>query len=159
MHSLDIILEIHAPGLNLHSSRWNFHALFLEEIEDHFEHVAAIAWSHYLKGGRGTLFIDDDQWMELIRRDWTNDGESLPSVYLSEDEELLEQMNFGPLGPGFLEMLKRYVPEEQVILSVRHRPGDMVSCYLFTSNPTPPECYEVVYATSDGSISGANPTV
>lgn len=141
MSDIEIELEIHSPGLNLHSSRWHLHTLFLQEVESIYEHVAAEAWKQHEAHGRGTLSVDQEHWMEILRGEWHLEKKPFPSAYLSADMTI-EEMDLGALRRGFRQMLDDYDPEKEVVLSVHHHPGDMVSCYLFTGEPTPPECYE-----------------
>lgn len=147
MHiNFDIALEIHSPGLDLHSSRWNLHTLFLQEIEEMYERVAAEGWKQYREHGRGTLVVDQDQWLEVLRSDL--EDKSFPCSYLS-GEAATQTMEFGPFRRGFHQLLEDYDPNREVVLSVHHHPGDMVSCYLFASDPTPKECYERLKASAE----------
>ena len=134
----DIQLEIHSPGLNLHSSRWNLHTLFLQEIESIYERVAAEGWKQYREKGRGTLTVDQEQWMDVLRGGWHE--EAFPCSYLT-GESSVNTMDFGVLRRGFRQLIDDYNPSREVVLAVHHHPGDMVSCYLFESDPTPEECY------------------
>ncbi len=138
MAELDIRLEIHAPGLDLHHRRWNYHVMFMDEVHKHFEAVAALAWGHYQKRGRGTLFVSKEQWLEVIKADWMKNGERFPCRYIaygSEPEE--HEVDFGSLREGFARMLRDYDPTTHFILSVEHHSAGLLSAYLLWSDPGP----------------------
>lgn len=130
-----IKLEIHAPGLDLHQDRWNHHVLFMDRVHEHSDRISACSWQRYTESGRGALFVDEDQWMTVIKGDqWTEDV-LFPCAYTNEAQSGVDAT---PLGAGFRQMISSYDPESETILLVQHHPGEQLSCYLIEADIAPP---------------------
>ena len=134
-----IKLEIHVPGLDLHQERWNHHVLFMDRVHDHADRIAACSWKHYSEAGRGSLHVDHEQWMTVIKGDQWTEHQLFPCGYVTEDKTSLD---IDPLGAGFREMISDYDPNSEMILLVEHHPGDQLSCYLVEPDIPPPEMLE-----------------
>jgi hypothetical protein len=128
MH-FDVDLEIHAPGLNLHHERWNHHVLFMDEVHRHARELARFARSRYESGGRGSVFIDPDQWMEIIEGGWEKRSTTLPCSYIAASQTWPGTYR-GRLGRGHEQMMAEYDPNDQFVLTVLHHPGELLSAYL-----------------------------
>lgn len=131
MPELTIDLEIHVPGLDLHHERWNYHVMFMDEVHRHHEEIRSLAHEYYESRGRGTVFVDPSQWMQIIQAQWTETG-TFPCSYVRRSEDP-EGLDLGVLGAGFHQMLEEYDPAQQVVLTVLHHPGKLLSTYLITS--------------------------
>ena len=129
MPKMDIDLEIHVPGLDLHHERWNYHVIFMDEVHKIYKTIGGLAWRAYEEQGRGVLFIDRDQWMKIIRGRWAEEGEEFPCHYVKVGASR-DGVDFEMLRGGFTELLKEYDPEKQVVMVVQHHSADLLSCYL-----------------------------
>lgn len=125
---MDIDLEIHSPGLDLHHKRWNYHVLFMDEVHDEFDRIAARAREGYREHGRGTVFVDKDRWITVIRGEWDREKRTFPCDYIVPSDADIER--FAPLREGFKELVRKYDPEKQVVLTVEHHSAGMLSTYL-----------------------------
>lgn len=128
MATPEIDLEIHAPGLDLHRDRWNYHVMFMDEVHRNLPTITRAATSHYSEQGRGSLYVGPRQWMEIIEGEWKASGR-FPCDYMRPDEKR-DDVDFGPLGDGHRQMMREYKPDSQLILTVLHHPGEMLSAYL-----------------------------
>ena len=138
---MDIALEIHAPGLDLHHERWNHHVLFMDKVHQHADRIAACAWSHHTEYGRGAMYVDADEWMKIIKGDgWTKDV-LFPCRRITGDPET-DAVDTTALGAGFRHMLADHDPEHEVVLLVQHHPGDQLSCYLVEPDLAPPKAFD-----------------
>lgn len=135
---MKIKLEIHAPGLDLHHERWNHHVLFMDKVHAHGDRIAACAWTRTTELGRGALYVDKNDWMEIIKGDAWMESSLFPCTHV-DGESGRDVVDTAPLGAGFLEMLETFDPEKEVILLVQHHPGDQLSCYLVEPGVAPPE--------------------
>ena len=141
---MDIDLEIHAPGLDLHQERWNNHVLFMDKVHAHIDRLAACAWANYQKEGRGALFVDKQQWMTVIRSDqWKEEEELFPCHYYAQGQEF-DAVDVTLLREGFRGMVEKYDPRKYVVLLVQHHPGEQLSAYLVQSDPPPPKAYHAL---------------
>jgi len=129
MPRMDIDLEIHVPGLDLHHERWNYHVLFMDEVHKMYRAIGVIGWQCYKKDGRGVVFVDRDQWMKIIRGKWDEDGEAFPCHYV-KGGSAHRDADFEMLRSGFTELVHEYDPEKQVVMVVQHHSADLLSCYL-----------------------------
>lgn len=141
---MDIELEIHAPGLDLHQERWNNHVLFMDQVHTHMGRIAACAWAHYEQEGRGALFVDSQQWMKVIRSDQWKQEEGLFPCHFVPLGQRPDPIDITTLRGGFREMVEDYDPEIHVVLLVQHHPGEQLSAYLVQSDPSPPEAYRAL---------------
>lgn len=141
MAGMDVDLEIHSPGLDLHHQRWNYHVLFMDEVHDAFDRIAAYGWQSYLEEGRGTIFVDRDDWMAVIRAQWNKDDMLFPCTYIPA-EGLSGDEKFIPLGAGFTQLIKEYEPRTQFVMTVEHHSADLLSTYLMRSDPGPEEAFD-----------------
>lgn len=130
MATFDVDLEIHAPGLDLHHKHWNYHVMFMDEVHRMNRRIGARSWRGYGEHGRGALFVDRDQWMDVIRRRWAEEGDLFPCHYI-KDRAPADDVNLEVLRSGFKEMIREYDPERQVVMVVQHHSADLLSCYLF----------------------------
>lgn len=134
MAAPDVDLEIHAPGLDLHHERWNYHVMFMDEVHENMQRIAAQAWDFYEKQGRGAVFVDQDQWMSVIRNNWEKEGQSFPCHYVRHGDSIAG-VDFGILREGFIEMVREYNPETHLVLTVQHHSSDLLSAYLLKADP------------------------
>jgi hypothetical protein len=128
--SFDVALEIHSPGLDLDHGRWNNHVMFMDEVHAHASDLARKASEGFRSRGRGTLWIGSAQWMAVIEGSWEKAQNRFPCEYRPITGNMPGEI--GRLGTGFEEMLTTYDPESQVVLTVLHHPGDLLSAYLLT---------------------------
>ena len=141
MPGMDVDLEIHSPGLDLHHRRWNYHVLFMDEVHDAFDRIAVFGWRNFVDRGRGTIFVDRDNWMKVIRAAWSVEDMPFPCEYVGA-EEASQEDKFFPLRMGFKELIDKYDPEKQFVLTVEHHSADLLSTYLMRSDPGPKEAFE-----------------
>ncbi len=141
MAGMDVDLEIHSPGLDLHHRRWNYHVLFMDEVHDAFDRIASFGWQSYLAEGRGTIFVDRDHWMTVISAQWSQDEMLFPCRYISATLAF-DKAKFLPLRSGFRQLVEQYDPETQFVLTVEHHSADLLSTYLMRSDPGPKEAFE-----------------
>ena len=141
MAGMDVDLEIHSPGLDLHHQRWNYHVLFMDEVHDAFDRIAAFGWKSYLDEGRGTIFVDRDDWMAVIRAQWDKDKMLFPCKYVPAAGASGAE-KFSPLRAGFEQLLEGYDPETQFVLTVEHHSAELLSTYLMRSDPGPKEAFD-----------------
>lgn len=126
---MDVVIEMHAPGLDLHDTRWNYHFIFMKEVHDRFASVVHCAQDSHEHHGRGTVSISRDQWLDFLR-DSMNDRELLfPCSYVQADEAR-SRFDFGRTSAGFRQILEEYDPERQLVLTVEHYLGKQLSCYM-----------------------------
>jgi hypothetical protein len=127
---MDVTLEIHVPGLDMQQTRWTHHLLFMQEVHHKAGVIAAQARANFLAHGRGTLHVSRAQWMQVMRNAIVEDHDGkLPHTYLGSDDANL-RCDFGILASGFSEMLRRYDPEREFVLTVEHHPTGLLSCYV-----------------------------
>ena len=131
---MDVDLEIHAPGLDPHHERWNYHVLFMDEVHAELSLIAERAREGYKKKGRGTVFVDKDQWMTIIRGEWNRSDVTFPCEFVSPDEDGVHK-KFSALQDGFVQLIQQYNPENQVVLTVEHHGAGLLSTYLIRSDP------------------------
>lgn len=143
MAGMDVDLEIHAPGLDLHHQRWNYHVLFMDEVHDAFSRIASFGWQCYQEMGRGTIFVNRDNWMAVIRAQWDKEEMLFPCEYISA-ANTSDDEKFSPLRGGFRQLVDEYEPETQFVLTVEHHSADLLSTYLMRSDPGPKEAYQDV---------------
>lgn len=141
MSGMDVDLEIHSPGLDLHHRRWNYHVLFMDEVHDAYDRIAAFGWQSYLDVGRGTIFVNRDHWMTVISAKWSPSEMLFPCTFIAAGEATADG-KLGPLRAGFRELIEKYDPETQFVLTVEHHSADLLSCYLMRSDPGPKEAHE-----------------
>lgn len=141
MAAMDVDLEIHSPGLDLHHQRWNNHVLFMDEVHEAFDRIASFGWKCYLESGRGTIFVDRDNWMAVIRARWDKDEMLFPCEYLPASTSSIDA-KLSPLRAGFRQLVEEYDPETQFVLTVEHHSADLLSTYLMRSDPGPKEAFE-----------------
>ncbi|HYE57159.1 MAG TPA: hypothetical protein VD948_01590 [Rhodothermales bacterium] len=55
MAKMEIDAELHVPGLDLVTQRWNYHTLFMQAVHAHFDNIAAAAWAEYQEKGGAPL--------------------------------------------------------------------------------------------------------
>ncbi len=140
MAGMDVDLEIHAPGLDLHHERWNYHVLFMDEVYAVVDRIAALAWRSYQGHGRGTLFVDRDNWMTIIRARWNREEILFPCEYVTKGLYVSDS-KFHALRDGFAQMVREYDPESQFVMCVEHHSANLLSSYLLRSSTTPPTAY------------------
>lgn len=127
--SFDVDLEIHSPGLNLHHERWNYHVMFMDEVHRHARDLAAFARASYERLGRGSIYIGQEQWMAIIEGGWQELTKSFPCEYLTSDQPWPDSPQ-KRLGDGHRQMIETYDPATQLVLTVLHHPGELLSAYL-----------------------------
>ena len=126
---MDVDLEIHAPGLDLHHERWNYHVLFMDEVHAEIDLIAERARAGHRNQGRGTVFVSKDQWMTIIRGEWDRDEVTFPCRFLAPlEDSVVEQ--FSALKDGFVQLVHEYDPAKQVVLTVEHHSAGLLSTYL-----------------------------
>jgi hypothetical protein len=126
--SFDVDLEIHSPGLDLNHGRWNNHVMFMDEVHNHALDLARRADDGFKKRGRGTIWIGSAQWMAVIEGSWENAERRFPCDYRPITGNMPGEIE--RLGAGFEEMLTTYDPAMQLVLTVLHHPGELLSAYL-----------------------------
>ena len=131
---MEVLLEIHAPGLDLEHARWTYHLIFMKEVHERIASVAACARDSYRGYGRGTIFISRRQWISVVRDAVLEESVPFPCTYVSA-EDAAAQFDFGRGTAGFQEVLYGYDPQRQFVLTVRHPPGEQLSCYLVDVGP------------------------
>lgn len=141
MAGMDVDIEIHAPGLDLHHQRWNYHVMFMDEVHKAFLRIAALGWQCFLKEGRGTIFVDRKSWMTVIRAQWKTTEMLFPSRYVPA-AEISSEDRLVPLRAGFRQLVEEYEPETHIILTVEHHSANLMSSYLMRSEPGPKEAFE-----------------
>lgn len=141
MKGMDVDLEIHAPGLDLHHERWNYHVLFMDEVHAYCERIAALGWDSYQRVGRGTIFVDRKLWMTIIKARWDRDKLLFPCEYVADGLNLPDS-KFSALRSGFLQMVEDYDPNKQFVMCVEHHSANLFSSYLLRTSPGPPEAYQ-----------------
>lgn len=125
---MDVDLEIHSPGLNLHHRRWNYHVLFMDKVHENLDRIVDCAKDYYREHGRGTMFVNRSHWMTVIKDEWNREETVFPCTYKTNRSAASEE--FGSLRRGFQEMIEEYDPETQLVLTVEHRSVGMLSSYL-----------------------------
>lgn len=140
MARMEVDLEIHAPGLDLHHERWNYHVMFMDEVHQAYDRLAALAWESYKRHGPGCIYVDRDRWMTVIRARWDRDEMLFPCQYVTNEVHLPDS-RFGALREGFRQMVKEYDARKQFVLCVEHHSANLLSAYLLRSLPTPPDAY------------------
>lgn len=141
MAVMDVDLEIHAPGLDLHHQRWNYHVLFMDEVHKNVSRIAAYGWKCHLEHGRGTIFVDREKWMTVIRDRWNHDEILFPCSYVASGTESPDSI-FSKLRSGFKQLVDEYNAENQFVLTVEHHSADLLSSYLMSSDPGPRAAYQ-----------------
>ena len=134
--TMKMLLEIHMPGLDLDAKRWNYHTIFMTELHANVGAVGARAYAEYQALGRGVLFADAEQWLQVVKRSLDVVKSSFPLRYVPR-EQILKEVDYGVLQGGIVQLLDGYDPEEQFLLLVNHHPGDVQSCYLIAPEPGP----------------------
>ncbi len=127
---MDVTLEIHAPGLDMAQARWTHHLIFMQEVHQKVDVIFEQAREAYGAHGLGTLHVDRDQWMQVVR-DAVTDEEipGLPHTYMSA-QKATERCDFGLLASGFTSVISSYNPERAFVLTVEHHPQGLLSCYV-----------------------------
>lgn len=127
---MHVALEVHAPGLDMAVPRWTYHLIFMQEVHKRLDSIAEQARAAYQEKGPGTLLIDCEQWMEVVRDAVTDERiDGLPHHYLSA-QEVTERCKFGLLSDGLSHVIFNYDPEQMFVLTVEHYPDGLVSCYM-----------------------------
>ena len=137
-------LEIHMPGLDLDTKRWNYHTIFMTEVHANLARVGARAYEEYRRSGRGAFFADAEQWLLIVKRQFNAVKEPFPLSYFPA-ERVRQEVDFGPLQQGFANLLDTYDAEREFNLVVNHHPGDVLSCYLIAPEPGPARLHERFY--------------
>ncbi|MGI9174978.1 MAG: hypothetical protein ACR2GR_06635 [Rhodothermales bacterium] len=135
---MDVELELHAPGLDMNQSRWTHHLIFMQEVHERKHEITAISWEHYQSKGRGSLFVDRKQWMDVIRDTMLEESMPFPCSYVTE-AEAASRFDFNVLTDGFVQVLHQYDPETRFVLTVEHHPEGLLSTYLVVTEPGPRE--------------------
>ena len=133
---MDVELEMHAPGLDMHQARWTHHLIFMQEVHEKKNEIALIAWDYYQREGLGTLFVSRKQWMEVIRDTMMEAPKSFPCSFIKADEAA-GRFDFNVLTSGFVQVLENYDPETRFVLTVEHHPDGLLSSYLVVTDPGP----------------------
>lgn len=140
--ALEILREIHAPGLDLNEQRLQKHRIFMDLMHEIVDSVAAWGWAHYLQEGRGALYVNPDEWFEMISRSPGSSQEAnLNSFYYLPLGHRHKRKDVERLGAGYPEMLAEYDPVTMLVLVVNHE-SDFLSCYLAKPTLAPRDVYE-----------------
>lgn len=142
LRKLEVDLEIHTPGLDVDPDLWSLHQAFIDEIENHFIQVAASTWGAYQKYGRGGIFVENRQGLKFSYAELGMNGETFFGKYLTA-EGVSSMVEAGSAVPSLRQVLGDYDPENQVVIFVTHCGYALTSCYLFSCDPQPPECYQM----------------
>jgi hypothetical protein len=127
---MDVTLEIHAPGLDMAQTRWTHHLIFMQEIHQNLRVIFEQAKQAYARHGLGTLHVDREQWMQVVRDSVSEITDvKLPHTYLSA-QEATTKCDFGLLTSGFADLIGGYDPQTSFVLTVEHHPGGLLSCYV-----------------------------
>ncbi len=136
---MDVTLEIHAPGLDMAQARWTHHLIFMQEVHQKAATIFEQARKAYKAHGMGTLHVDREQWMEVVRDAVTDESiTGLPHTYMSA-QEATERCDFGLLAGGFADLISNYDPERVFVLTVEHHPAGLLSCYVIDPSGEGPE--------------------
>lgn len=123
---LEVLAEIHVPGLDLFPRRWNHHLILFQEIHDHIDDVRACARTGYASHGRGCVNVSVEDWRKIVKELWLKEDVAFPCSYRYAED----LVNFGLLTEGFQSLLRGYDPDREFVLTVHHHPGDLLSAYL-----------------------------
>jgi hypothetical protein len=128
---LEVLAEIHVPGLDLTPRRWNNHLILFEEIHENIMDVALKAWEGYQTMGRGSICLGVEDWREMVQRNWIEEQSGFSGTYTPLGEEV-QEFDFERLQPTFRHIVESYDPTHELVIVARHHPGDLLSCYLLT---------------------------
>jgi hypothetical protein len=137
---LDVLTEIHVPGLDLTPRRWNNHLILFEEVHENIIDVALKAWEGYQTMGRGSICLGVEDWRHMVQQNWMEEQAGFSGTYVSLGEES-EEFDFERLQPTFRQIVESYDPRTEFVIAARHHPGDLLSCYLLTVRPSLPEIH------------------
>lgn len=126
---MDILFEIHSPGLNLHTSRWTHHLVFMQVVHEDLDRVCALAWDHFEQHGRGALHVSQEHWIQIVRDAVLPGPTPFPASYLPA-ATAPKTCDFGIVAPGYTALLDAYDPTTQFVLTVEHHPEGLLSAYL-----------------------------
>lgn len=140
MAEMDIALEIHSPGLNLHKNRMNMHRLFMSMVHECIEKLSEAAFERYQRDGRGVVYVSARQWMLIVKEGhWPVDDKDCLEVDYIRQSEHREGVQEQRLRGGYAELVEEYEPEKEFVLLVNHHPGELLSAYLLNVVPGPEE--------------------
>ncbi len=111
-------------------ARWTHHLIFMQEVHQKVETIFNQARKAYREHGLGTMHVDREQWMQVVR-DAVTDEEiaGLPHTYMSA-QQATERCDFGLLAGGFTDIISSYDPSCAFVLTVEHHPQGLLSCYV-----------------------------